>query len=141
MNRGPPPRNGVSGALATVTSNINSLAEKARKRQAKNTRRAEGGKLLLQQLQDEAGAKDASLLPGAMRKPALDPRYVPPTLVTAFNAKLFGSAPPPDPATGLVPVGDPLAVKASTFYKFKASKRRGKQAAYVASGKAKKRPD
>ena len=141
MNRGPPPRSGVSGALATVTSNINSLAEKARKRQAKNTRRAEGGKLLLQQLQDEAGAKDASLLPGAMRKPALDPRYVPPTLVTAFNAKLFGSAPYPDPATGLVPVGDPLAVKASTFYKFKASKRRGKQAAYVASGKAKKRPD
>ena len=137
----PPPRSGISGAIAAVTSELNSLAEKARKRNARNTRRNEGGKLLLQQLQDEAGAKDASLLPGVMRKPALDPRYVPPTIATAFSTKVFGSAPPPDPNTGLVPVGDPLGVKASAFYKFKASKRRNKQSAYVASGKARKRPD
>ena len=141
FDRRPAPKQGLFGKMG---AQVGALAEKAKKRSAKNARRAEGGKLLLQQLQDEAKAKDPSLLPGVLRKPALDPRYVPPNVGTAINAKIFGTPPPPDPATGLVPVGtdaDALAVKSSTFYKFKASKRRGKQSAYVAAGKARKRPD
>lgn len=138
FDRRPAPKQGLIGKM---TSGVGSLAEKAKKRSAKNARRAEGGKLLLQQLQDEAGAKDPSLIPGVLRKPALDPRYVPPNIGTAVKAKIFGTPPPPDPVTGLVPVGDPLAVKSSTFYKIKASKRRGKQSAYVAAGRARKRPD
>ena len=138
FDRRPAPKLGLLGKMG---AGVGSLAEKAKKRSARNARRAEGGKLLLQQLQDEAGAKDPSVLPGVLRKPALDPRYVPPNIGTAIKAKVFGTPPPPDPATGLVPVGDPLAVKSSTFYKFKASKRRGKQSAYVAAGKARKRPD
>ena len=141
FDRRPAPKQGLFGKMG---AQVGALAEKAKKRSAKNARRAEGGKLLLQQLQDEAKAKDPSVLPGVLRKPALDPRYVPPNVGTALNAKIFGTPPPPDPATGLVPVGtdaDALAVKSSTFYKFKASKRRGKQSAYVAAGKARKRPD
>ena len=42
------------------------LAEKAKKARAKAERKKQGGKLLLQQLQDEAGAKDPSLLPGVI---------------------------------------------------------------------------
>ena len=54
-----------SAALADVTAAAERLAEKAKKARAKAERKKQGGKLLLQQLQDEAGAKDPSLLPGA----------------------------------------------------------------------------
>ena len=140
FDRWPAPKQGLFGKMG---AQVGALAEKAKKRSAKNARRAEGGKLLLQQLQDEAKAKDPSLLPGVpvnrrsirgTSRPTSAPRSTPRS----------SARPPPDPATGLVPVGtdaDALAVKSSTFYKFKASKRRGKQSAYVAAGKARKRPD
>ena len=131
----------IRGLLRKMGASFESLAQKAKKRSAKKARRAEGGKLLLQQLQDESGAKDPSVIPGVLSKPGPDPRYVPPSFFTAFKAKLLGPPPAPDPETGLVPVNDPLAVKSSTFYKMKAAKRRGKQISHVAAGKGRKRPD
>ena len=104
FDRRPAPKQGLIGKM---TSGVGSLAEKAKKRSAKNARRAEGGKLLLQQLQDEAGAKDPSLIPGVLRKPALDPRYVPPNIRTAVKAKIFGMPPPPTPS----PVWCPSATR------------------------------
>ena len=79
---------------------VGALAEKAKKRSAKNARRAEGGKLLLQQLQDEAKAKDPSLLPGVLRKPALDPRYVPPAAGTRSTPRSSARPPRPTPRPG-----------------------------------------
>ena len=131
----------VSAALADVTAAAERLAEKAKKARAKAERKKQGGKLLLQQLQDEAGAKDPSLLPGVMRAPAADPRYVQPTMMHAIKTKIWGVPPPVDPQTGLVPIYDASAVKQSTFYKLKGAKRRSKQQALVAAGKAQKRPD
>ena len=130
-----------SAALADVTAAAERLAEKAKKARAKAERKKQGGKLLLQQLQDEAGAKDPSLLPGVMRAPAADPRYVQPTMMRAVKTKIWGVPPPVDPQTGLVPIYDASAVKQSTFYKLKGAKRRSKQQALVAAGKARKRPD
>ena len=76
-----------------------------------------------------------------MRAPAADPRYVQPTMMHAIKTKIWGVPPPVDPQTGLVPIHDASAVKQSTFYKLKGAKRRSKQQALVAAGKAQKRPD
>ena len=124
-----------------ITLAVDNLWEKAKKRQAKQQRRAQGGKLLLQQLQDEAGAKDPSLLPGVMRAPAGDPRYAPPTMAAAVKNAIWGQPPPADPTTGLVPVGDAVAVKQGYMYKLKAAKRRAKQAMLVSTSKTRKVPD
>ena len=108
-----------STAAAARTAAAGRLAEKAKKARAKAARKQQGGKLLLQQLQDEAGAKDPSLLPGVMRAPAADPRYVQPTMMHAIKTKIWGVPPPVDQQTGLVPIHDANAVKQSTFYKLK----------------------
>ena len=136
-----PPRSAFSTALSNISAAVDNLWEKAKKRQAKQQRRAQGGKLLLQQLQDEAGAKDPSLLPGVMRAPAGDPRYAPPTMAAAVKNAIWGQPPPADPTTGLVPVGDAVAVKQGYMYKLKAAKRRAKQAMLVSTSKTRKVPD
>ena len=127
--------------MAQLSAATNRMVHKVQAYRAKAAARKQGGKLLLQQLQDESGAKDPSLVPGIMITPPPDPRYNTPTLSQTLKYKIFGAPGPIDPATGRVEIPDPVAAKASTWYKVKGSRRRTSQQMAVKLGKAQKHHD
>ena len=127
--------------MAQLSAATNRMVHKVQAYRAKAAARKQGGKLLLQQLQDESGAKDPSLVPGIMITPPPDPRYNTPTLSQTIKYKIFGAPGPIDPATGRVEIPDPVAAKASMWYKVKGSRRRTSQQMAVKLGKAQKHHD
>ena len=141
FSRDPPPQGIMAKTMAKMSAATNRMINSVQTYRAKAAARAQGGKLLLQQLQDESGAKDPSLVPGIMVTPPPDPRYATPTLSQSLKWKAFGAPGPIDPATGRVEIPDPIAAKASVWYKMKGARRRTSQQMAVKVGKAQKHHD
>ena len=141
FSRDPPPQGIMAKTMAQLSAATNRMVHRVQAYRAKAAARKQGGKLLLQQLQDESGAKDPSLVPGIMITPPPDPRYTTPTLSQTLKYKIFGAPGPIDPATGRIEIPDPVAAKASMWYKVKGSRRRTSQQMAVKLGKAQKHHD